>query len=39
MLKEIFEEINNEEFFTPPKNLQKSEDNRHVKDNGEHVRM
>jgi hypothetical protein len=37
MLGEIFEKTNSEKFFTPPKSLQNSEENRLARDNGEHI--
>jgi hypothetical protein len=37
ILGEIFEETDNEKFFTPSKSPQKSEENRHVRDNGESI--
>jgi hypothetical protein len=36
-LGKIFEETNNEKFFTPSKNLRRSEENRHVRNNGESI--
>ncbi len=37
MLGEIFEETNSGEFFTPMESLQKSEEKRLARDNGESI--